>query len=452
MKKSVYAILLIFSGVLAAYCSEPALDIKDITISPKAYGAIEVGQIVQGHYKQGGLNPNQTIANIWQERALANVGFAAKYREHLEIEIIGEGMMAFSTPQVGTEPTTLQPRQFFYIKSSNAKINLGNPSALAGEVQVGYFPYKYNRDVRNLGEYLFRSSPYPLVLYTDFDYPMANLLGVRGQVQGLNKLIALDLLLHSELTSLPTQNWSLSGILSSDLFKIADLGIGGSLYHFLNVYQGTYMPTTVETYYYPENLQSDKAIYVSDTAMGNHQTIKLMGRAAVDLKQVISKIFNDGAPLPLFNRNDLRLYGEIDVIGTNKYEPYFNDLSNQVLYTWGFNAPGLMVFDYINFEFEYCNNPNEFSDEKLFGDQRPQWEPPRKWVDENGDSVSRAPVAWSIYCKKSFFNDHLSLIAQLARDHKRINFYYFRKEFMSFRETLPAKDDWWWTFKTEFKF
>jgi hypothetical protein len=46
----------------------------------------------------------------------------------------------------------------------------------------------------------------------------------------------------------------------------------------------------------------------------------------------------------------------------------------------------------------------------------------------------------------------VSFILQCARDHKKLNFYYFLRSRMSFMESLPATSDWWWTFKTEFTF
>jgi hypothetical protein len=67
-------------------------------------------------------------------------------------------------------------------------------------------------------------------------------------------------------------------------------------------------------------------------------------------------------------------------------------------------------------------------------------------------TVKRSPWRWSVYLKKSFLDEHVSFIAQVARDHKKINFYYFELAYMSFMESLQAKKDWWWSLKTEFKF
>ncbi|MCX7726785.1 MAG: hypothetical protein N2053_08035 [Chitinispirillaceae bacterium] len=425
---------------------------EDITVKQHAYGSIELGQIARGHYKQGVGDFNRVISKIWQQRAFANIGLNAFYKDMLALEFVGEGMVAFSTPQLGPDPITLQPRHSFYIKSSNAKINIGDPSFLSGLIQVGYFPFKYNREVKNLGEYLFRSMPYPVIIYADFDYPMANLLGARINFNGFNKLFSNDFLIHSELITIPVQNWSISDIAEVNLFNNAfNLGAGVSLYHWLNVYQGEYMERTLEKYYYPENLPDNISKTYSDTMLDNHKAIKLMFKTMIDPKVIIEKALRGGSTLPYFNRNDLKLYAEIDIIGLKNYPIYYEKIEDRIFYTLGFNLPGFFVMDLINIEVEYCTNQSAFSDE-FFTVDRPSWEPVFIGFDENGDTLRRSPIRWSVYLKKSLFNEHLSFILQLARDHKKINFYYFKKEAMSFRETLPHEKDWWWVFKTEFKF
>ena len=421
----------------------------DITITPKGYGSFEVGQIGKGYFKKAGAN-TASISHIWQQRAFGNVEMDVSYKDFLAIEIIGEGMIAFSSPQVGSKyPTTTQPRHYFYIKSSNASLSLGNKEFLGFGLQAGLFPYKYNSDVRNLGEYLFRSIPYPLIIYADFDYPQANLAGLRFTIEGFNNLFSNDLLLHSEIIGFPTQNWSISDIAEINIFNMASIGGGVNFHHLLNVYQGKNIPGSSEGYYYDLNG------FPGDSVLDKHRGTKVMARAAVDVKNVAARIFNQGEPLPYFNRNDARIYGEIDIIGLKNYDDRYGygDISDRTFYTFGFNFPGLFIFDLINFEFEFCKNTSAFSDEQFYGGTFPNWSNVTAIRDENNiDTLKREPWRWSIYLKKSFFKDHLALTAQFARDHKKVNFHYFEKSEMSFIEALPTKKDWWWVFKTEFKF
>ena len=52
---------------------------------------------------------------------------------------------------------------------------------------------------------------------------------------------------------------------------------------------------------------------------------------------------------------------------------------------------------------------------------------------------------WSVYAKKMFANNHLSLILQLARDHLR--FQNVTDEAKVYEEALVRPNDWWWTTK-----
>jgi hypothetical protein len=99
--------------------------------------------------------------------------------------------------------------------------SFGDPQNPFLQIEAGYFPYKYNPDVRNLGEYLFRSFCYPASLLNTFDRPYADLLGLR-----IGNAIPLsggsfhhDLLFTSETKYYPLKDFSLS--------YVADYSIAG---------------------------------------------------------------------------------------------------------------------------------------------------------------------------------------------------------------------------------
>lgn len=412
----------------------------DITIRPMGYGSFEFGQIGHGYYRKGASPFSLPIHHVTQERCFSNLGFTVTYQDFLEIELLGEGMMAFSTPQIGNEPTTMQTRHFFYIKRSNATVSFLKSDSHEGKIQVGYFPYKYNSDVRNLGEYLFRTIPYPLVVFADFDYAQTDLLGLRLNFQFLNGMIGNDLILHSETVAHPVQNWSLSNISSVNIMNFATIGGGVSLHHFFSAYQGQNITGSAEELFYLKSpyFNSLTEEEKQEMALIDYDAVKLMGRLAFDPKVFI--------PLEIFGKNDLRIYGEVNIMGLKDYPIYHEKLTDRILWSFGFNLPGLNVIDIVNLEFEYCENRSSFSDAQFYSDT------PELTSIAISNGLKRTPWRWSVYLKKSLFNEHFSIITQFARDHKKLNFYYFTKSEMSFRETLPTKDDWWWTLKTEYKF
>ena len=182
-----------------------------------------------------------------------------------------------------------------------------------------------------------------------------------------------------------------------------------------------------------------------DSTTFDWKSTKVMARASFDPKKFISA--------DIFGKNDLVLYSEAAVIGLKNYPRYFTDMRDRTFYSLGFNIPGFKFFDVINGELEYCRDTSSFSDAGLYsvsgGNTNYTF---LKEGDLTSAHVKRSPFRWSVYVKKSVLDGHVSFIGQCARDHKKINFYYYDYNYMSYIETLPSKDDWLWTFKTEFNF
>jgi hypothetical protein len=424
-------------------------DDENVKVTQIGYGAMEIGQIGNGYFKEPGSFTTNQIEHVWQQRAYCYFGYKALVQQRLSLQVLGGGFLCYSTPQIGILPTTMQIRQFFFLKNASAQIPFGQTDNPYLSLQIGYFPFKYNPDARNLGEYMFRTNTYPLVIYSDFDYPQADLLGLHAKVQLFDTKLTNDFLVHSELHGVPVQQWSISDIVGSNLFDVVSLGAGVSFAHYLDVYQGKgYLTSWAERFYGdPKNLSSEDQLWYRDTIYNGTDTtffswkgIKAMARFSIDPKRFL--------PLDLFGKNDLKIYAEGNIIGVKNYVRYYKHIEDRTLATVGFNLPGFKIIDLISVEGEYCSNRQYvYSDERYFS-QIPVPLPIR-YSDIN---LSRNPWRWSVYAKKSFFNEHASLIAQVARDHKKINFNYFDIKYMSFIETLPDGDNWWWTFKTEFKF
>jgi|WetSurMetagenome_2_1015567.scaffolds.fasta_scaffold45363_2 hypothetical protein len=421
---------------------------EDIVYTPIGYGGMEVGQIASGYFRYPGAQI-RSIGHVWHQRAYSNFGYKVLFNNRLEINISGGGLIAYSTPQLGTDPQTMQTRDFFFFKTAFAAYSFGGPENISFKAQLGYFPYKYNPDVRNLGEYLFRSNAYPLLVYSDFDYPQADILGARFnfQLKIRDDLFHFqnDVMLHSDLYTVPVQDWSLSDVMSARFYNSLSVGFGASLTNLFSVYQGQYGTDWAENNYYAHSASPIilRSLDHTDSAVFDWKSVKLMARLAFDPKKFI--------PINIFGKNDLILYSEADVIGLKNY-PQYDNLANRIFYTLGFNIPGFKVFDVVNAEIEYCSDTSAYSDEGLYpGTGTPNLYPSAINAASTMH-VKRNPLRLSAYIKKSILNGRVSFIAQCARDHKKINFYYYLRSKMSFMETLPATDNWWWVFKTEFTF
>src|SRR5690606_22629396 len=106
-------------------------------------------------------------------------------------------------------------------------------------LQVGYFPYKYNPDAANLGEYLLRSGAYPGYVSTGG----WNLLGNGYMMRGARVNMALwggrsrtEFLLPME-QDLPGTNGDLSPALITTVAPVKgfEFGAGASCHHCLSV-------------------------------------------------------------------------------------------------------------------------------------------------------------------------------------------------------------------------
>ncbi len=439
----------------------------DIVFTPIGDAYLQVGQIVNGYYQSKGSSIFQ-IYHMWQQQAYAHVGYDALINKKLDINISVGGTMEYSDPQVLADPATLKTDQTFLINSAYASYPLIQDSRLFSlTLQGGYFPYKYNPDVRNLGEYLFRANAYPMLVYSTFDYPLVRILGARIGMQALDSTITNDVILHSEVLGVPVQDWSIADIFNVRLFKMLTIGGGIDLTHLLSVYPGPYNSSLNDVwydFYYDVNSKNDKNLILRDITTNadgtkdttwadtlNWRSVKLMGRFSFDPKKALTKLF-DGA---FFGRDDCKLYGEADIIGVENYPSSNPDLAElynrnmRTIYSFGFNFPTFGILDVVNMELEYnADTTSAFSDYNIVNaTDGPVLSPlllPAGTV--------RNPWRWSIYVKKSVCNNHVSFIAQAARDHTKINFNYWDPTYMSLGEALPTTRNWCWDFKTEVRF
>ena len=442
----------------------------DIVFTPIGDAYVQIGQIANGWYQAQG-SPYYPIYNMWQQQAYAHVGYDALIDKRLDINISVGGSIEYSNPQIIYYPVTTQTNQVFLINSAFASYPFMQDSRLFSlTLQGGYFPYKYNPDVRNLGEYLFRANAYPLLVYSSFDYPQVRLLGARVGMQALDSTITNDVLLHSEVLGVPVQDWSLADIFNLHLFKMLDIGGGIDLTHLLSVYPGPYSSAfnnVLYDYYY--NTTSASATTqnfivknVTTNANGTKDTVadtldwrsvKLMGRFSFDPKNALKNLFD----CDIFGKDDFKLYGEADIIGVKDYTgelnntqiPEFANRNMRTIYSMGINIPSFRILDVANVELEYnADTTSAFSDYNLVNPESgPQLAP----LPLPG-SILRSPWRWSCYVKKSVCNGHVSFIAQAARDHTKIYSNLWNLSYLSLGEALPSSQNWWWAFKTEVKF
>lgn len=449
------AAVLSAAGIVYADADVPADD-GDLKVSVHGFGRIQLGQVVLGQAgKEIGGTTESLEEKIWTEQCYAGISVEAIYKEKLRMVVSVEPSIDFSYPifNSGNDLASKFAGGNVVMGPTYANIRAIRSPRIDLDFYCGYFDYKYNPDVRNLGEYMFRSSMYPIYIKTDFDYALAKLLGLRAQVQLMEKSLSTDIIFHSETDNFPVMDWSLSFLAEYDVAKLgfASIGAGVSLHHLISATENRDIDHGSLTTPKGENdPQFNIFIENGDTSYYTFAGTKVMGRLSLDPKAFMSNAEK------YFGAEDLKLYVEAILIGAKAYPDSgeddgsilahmsFSNPREKTPITFGVNIPTFKALDVLNMEFEYFESKylNDVSHFVI-----------AEAVPRHAsliDGIEEAKWKWSVYAKKSFFDGHFAVICQAARDHMQLASALFQKNYR--RDVLIEQGHWWWATKMEFLF
>jgi hypothetical protein len=317
---------------------------------------------------------------------------------------------------------------------------------------LGFFPYNYNPEVRNLGLYLLRGMVYPGVLVSGFEArhvsPGANIFGGWGRYSrgGFTN----DLLLISETDTRPYFDLSLADVVSWQAHPALQVGAGVNFYRALPrdrslIAPGKNCDNSFSNYQQvdPSTGSGDNCaifdtvsvdtagVAVVDTVTGSLQGTKVMGRFRLDPKL----LFGWGAP---FGKQDLVLYGEAAVLGFKDYPKYYENLAERIPVMVGLNLPAFGLLDRLALEVEYYGSKNHSDYGKT--ETYYAWTP--RVVPVNN---ARDDWKWSLYASRVIAGN-LRLSGQVANDHLR-TFGAPSLGFTTYAEALTTPRDWYWMLK-----
>lgn len=425
-----------FSGLIMVVIScladeDQSPDIKKFIFG---YGSYEFGQIVHGWDKRSENINEPSIAHVWQQRLYMQLGFNARVKEHALVTVAGEGLVTYSWAKQQEMYGTLQPKFHFYPDHVEGRYSFFGLDRPYLEIGAGLFPYKYNPDVRNLGEFLFRTGTYPGYIINEFDFPLKRLLGFRVS-STLFESLHQDLMLTSEPYIVPLQDFGLSYLFSYSIGKFLEIG-GGIFFDHLWSVNPDY--TTPEV---PQNMIVDTSTQETDSSYYTFKGTKVMARLVFDPKG----FFN----IDIFGENDLRLYAEWAIIGLKNYPVHYNDITQRMPFMIGFNVPAFKILDVLALELELYNSPYPNSYANSFNGSfhlpQPHIEPRMQDVI----NYDRDDLKWSIYIAKKLAGC-FELIGQVAFDHVRMTRHDDREQ--DREEVLRQPGDWHYRFKCRFEF
>jgi hypothetical protein len=303
-------------------------------------------------------------------------------------------------------------------------------------IEAGFFQYTFNPDVKNLGNYMFRSTILPLSLQTGIDYPWADLMGIRTQVGFLDDKIKLEAILRSEIMQIPWYDWDLAFTGSYTPNKVIDVGAGICFNRLINV---------------------GHSPFIADSSENMMKGTKIEARFTFDPKPLLKPLFGD---MFLFNdqsiiglgSEDLKIYGEAAVLGQNDKSLYsYIPEPTYVLgmpirrmpLLLGINVPGFKVFDVISLELEYFKSPypNDWIGELQYANPYPT-DFSNPWQIDN--YVNKDNFKWSLFFKKKIANFEIRAMA--ANDHAIYKAFNLENT-PCFEQTLRRPGDWHWYFE-----
>jgi len=215
-----------------------------IVYKPLKFGGVqEFGSIAKGVVaNDAGIvsSTNPRLQYEWVDHFGTFLTQEVVVDQRLNLQVGLGGVFEFPKPEHVIPKYGGRMYKLFFVGPSVAKAvyAFGDPEKPVFSLGAGLFPYKYNPDAVDLGEYLFRSTPYPSTIFTGgvlfVNDDAAYLQGLHGRFQ--MKDLTVDALLATETSLPPLYDWSL-GLVAD--YRIADglvdLGVGVNFKRLLQV-------------------------------------------------------------------------------------------------------------------------------------------------------------------------------------------------------------------------
>jgi hypothetical protein len=317
------------------------------------------------------------------------------------------------------------------------------------QLKAGVFPFKYNENAKNLGEYMFRTYTYPTIVFTG---GLTRVNSAAAQVGGLDFNTRLggfgnDVLLTVKTDQTPSASLSLTEMASYSIGGILTLGAGVMFDNFYDpsrIASGKYDVKDFDLYYTlkdgTKKLKTPQAGEVPydpavDTAVDSTRLTfkgqKVMVHGALDFGKLI--------PGNMLSEKDLRLYFEGILLGVENRPFYYTKLKDRIVYTLGFNFPTFHILDVLAAEWEYSSNPypNDASNATLNLSPTPF----PTATPTNGDNVK-----WTFYAQKAIYPG-FNITGQIANDHMRLVDYFGHT---NDRTVMPHHENWYWSVQLGF--
>jgi hypothetical protein len=381
----------------------------------------------------------------------------ATLNERFDITVGMGAMFFYFFPEEGYDYSR-SPQSAVSLTDASGAYTFGDMREPAVKLSFGLMPYKYNQDSKNLGEYLFRSTPYPS---TTVNGGWETVNSSRSKIWGavLEKNLFdgkwKNNLLATMSTVFPLYDISPAFITSYTFGGMLELGAGVNFSHLIpnqskvttprskGIYDA-YFTYQGNDYYANDSYYKKIASFYADPAQGNdpQKAAELNAKAAlvdslnkapikptygyytVQGTEVMGRFSLDFKPI-LGEKVDLKIYGEACLLGVKNYPVFYGKPLERTPIMLGVNIPTFGLLDQLGVEVEYWTSPyvNDYASESVTG-----WTvdaPVPDYVHEvDGLHIDpskpyrKDDLKWSFSAKKCL-GPAFSAYVQIARDHIR---------------------------------
>lgn len=437
-------------------------DASAVRYAPLSIGAFSEFGMLQG----GRFGATAPFRDEWVDNFGAYVSQSVSVGDRWFVNVGLGGIFQFQKPEeINAEWGGTQSRNFFAGPTvADVEYEFMPGSGRSLRVGAGLFPYKYNRDAANLGEYLFRAGPYPTYIltggYSFVNSASAPLQGLKARFESGN--LTLDAFLLTETVMPPLYDLSLAAVARYRAFDgLLDLGAGVNFKRIVPVRPSRTTlkdPFHNNAYfrgpdgeYYAGNLayyRNERDFYQQDTvryaleyqrAQARYDSVSawtsgngpfvpeydyytqagtlVTVTAALNLKKLLPET-------GWFGPEDLRVFSEVAVLGVRNYPVFYEKRTERMPVMVGLNLPGFGLLDLLTVQYEYFASPHR--DSYLESIQSNGATPDFVAGNDDlmsrnryGDGLSRDDHSWSVLARKTLVRG-VTLSAQAARDHARM--------------------------------
>ncbi len=399
------------------------VEYKRVSIS----GQFDNGQIIHGKMS---VNENaqakEDMSGSFIQRTGVWITQEAVVKQRLTLKMGVGGMFWYVLPLNKT--SSLRQTQFGPgISQAQATYAWGDLDNPAVSLQMGYFPYKYNSDAKNLGEYLMRSGTYPGYVVTG-GWNMMNsagymVQGLRVNVPSWDGKIQTDFLLAMEHDLPPL--FGITPALISQVTPIEGIKIGAGVAcnHCIPIKPSSESPhlndmsnNVIKSLTY-DTASNEYHVAYDSNSYYTFQGVKLMASASFDPKAFF--------PMPMLGAEDLKLYGEVALLGVKNYGYLYENRLERMPVMVGINLPTFKLLDILSLEVEHYNSKFVNDITSLVYAQSPTWNVPgdgagdfQEDYDIANSEIRRDNWKWSVYGKKTITKG-IEVYGQAASDHLR---------------------------------